>query len=94
MTAQEAALYHLPQIETFVSAKADMVTSLSINNSDSFDAGDKCLFTNGYRELNSLLPQLRVFGGCCGTDASHTEMSCLSLIVEPGESAISVPEAA
>jgi len=34
---------------------------------------------NGYQDLQKLLPGLRVFGGCCGTDHQHLDVICDAL---------------
>ena len=43
------------------------------------DTGDKCLLASGYAELFTLLPSIKVIGGCCGTDHSHLDEICESL---------------
>ena len=35
------------------------------------DDGDPEEFARGYRTLNEAMPQLNVFGGCCGSDLRH-----------------------
>ena len=44
-----------------------------LDNSTELDAGDPEDLGERYQELKRLLPGLRVFGGCCGTDHRHVE---------------------
>jgi homocysteine S-methyltransferase len=42
-----------------------------LDESETLDDGDPADFGNLYGALKAILPQLNVFGGCCGTDQRH-----------------------
>ena len=54
-------------------ANASTKSHAELDASDTLDAGDKALLARGYQELTELLPELKVYGGCCGTDHSHLQ---------------------
>jgi homocysteine S-methyltransferase len=54
-----------------IRANASTKSHAEIDNSEVLDEGDKCLLSRDYLELLTLLPNLRVIGGCCGTDHEH-----------------------
>lgn len=62
-----------------IRANASIKSHAELDASDSLDAGDKCLLAAGYVELAALLQNLKVVGGCCGTDAGHLEEICRAL---------------
>ena len=62
-----------------IRANASLKSHAELDESDTLDAGDKCLLADGYNELFDLLPSLKVVGGCCGTDHSHMEEICKTL---------------
>ncbi|WP_299553961.1 homocysteine S-methyltransferase family protein [Seonamhaeicola sp.] len=47
-----------------------------LDQSTELDAGDKEALGALHTQLKSHLPNLKVFGGCCGTDASHIKSIC------------------
>jgi S-methylmethionine-dependent homocysteine/selenocysteine methylase len=47
-----------------------------LDNSESLDIGDKCELALNYRDLKEVLPNLKVVGGCCGTDHTQIEEMC------------------
>ena len=53
------------------------------DNSETLDTGNKYKLAEEYQALRKLLPNLRVIGGCCGTDHSHLEQICNALLREP-----------
>jgi len=59
-----------------VRANASCKSHQELDNSTELDPGDKALLAAGHVDLQRLLPNLRVFGGCCGTDVSHIEGIC------------------
>lgn len=59
-----------------IRANASIKSHAELDESDMLDTGDKYLLTTGYYELKQLLPNLRVIGGCCGTDHSHIAQIC------------------
>ena len=56
-----------------IRANASTKSHAELDESETLDAGDKHLLAHGYRRLRQLLPDLRITGGCCGTDHSHLE---------------------
>jgi S-methylmethionine-dependent homocysteine/selenocysteine methylase len=59
-----------------IRANASLKSHAELEVSESLDEGDRCLIASGYYELKNSLPNLRVIGGCCGTDHSHIEKIC------------------
>jgi len=47
-----------------------------LDNCTVLDSGDPDGLAERYRDLKALLPRLRVFGGCCGTDIRHVSRIC------------------
>ena len=56
-----------------IRANASTKSHKELDESETLDAGDKCKLAEGYSKLSQLLPNLRVIGGCCGTDHTHIE---------------------
>lgn len=56
-----------------VRANSSLKSHAELDESETLDAGDKTLLASCYSYLDRLLPELRVIGGCCGTDHSHIE---------------------
>lgn len=54
-----------------IRANSSQKSHAELDESETLDAGDKDLLANCYVELDRLLPELRVIGGCCGTDHTH-----------------------
>lgn len=59
-----------------IRANASNKSHAELDESTTLDAGDKYLLAEGYAELRSLLPSLKIIGGCCGTDHSHIDQIC------------------
>lgn len=59
-----------------IRANASLKSHDELDNSTTLDAGDKCLLAEGYAELSTLLPSLKIIGGCCGTDHNHLDEIC------------------
>ncbi|WP_422349951.1 homocysteine S-methyltransferase family protein [Flagellimonas sp.] len=57
-------------------ANASCKSHAELDESTELDVGNKMEFGQLHRELQQLLPNLEVFGGCCGTDASHIKAIC------------------
>lgn len=51
-----------------------------LDNSESLDRGDIPTFCDGNIEIAQLLPNVRVMGGCCGTDEEHIEALATRLV--------------
>lgn len=56
-----------------VRANASRMSHEELDNSETLDDGDPLEFGGQYRALQAHLPELVVFGGCCGTDHRHVE---------------------
>lgn len=54
-----------------IRANASRKSHAELDESTELDAGDPAELAADYRALMAVLPGLRVFGGCCGTDVSH-----------------------
>jgi homocysteine S-methyltransferase len=66
-------------------ANASMRSHQELNDSPDLDAGDPIALGDDYAHLLTMLPRLRVLGGCCGTDLRHIgeiARACLSLNAE------------
>ena len=59
-----------------IRANASCKSHAELNDSASIDKGDKDELAGFYSQLAEVLPNLKVIGGCCGTDASHIESIC------------------
>jgi S-methylmethionine-dependent homocysteine/selenocysteine methylase len=66
-----------------IRANASTKSHAELDDAVSLDAGDKCHLASDYRELMKLLPELKVIGGCCGTDHSHIGLICRELFAVP-----------
>ena len=51
-----------------------------LDEATELDCGDREELAGWHKVLKSHLPNLRVYGGCCGTDASHVEAICESIL--------------
>lgn len=63
-----------------VRANASTKSHAELDASDTLDTGDKSRLTKGYRKLSSALPNLKVLGGCCGTDHTHLQVICDTIV--------------
>ncbi|WP_242131442.1 homocysteine S-methyltransferase family protein [Aestuariivivens marinum] len=59
-----------------IRANASCKSHEELDQSTKIDVGDKDELGKLYAQLKSLLPNLNVYGGCCGTDASHLASIC------------------
>jgi S-methylmethionine-dependent homocysteine/selenocysteine methylase len=57
-------------------ANASTKSHAELDESETLDLGDKKRLARKYHELKSLLPNLNVIGGCCGTDHTHMDLIC------------------
>lgn len=62
-----------------IRANASCKSHAELDESTTLDKGDKKELALWYGTLKSRHPQLKVFGGCCGTDHSHIEEVCQQL---------------
>lgn len=56
-------------------ANASRLSHEELDNAESLDDGNPAEFGHLHQELLGMLPNLRVIGGCCGTD--HRHVSCV-----------------
>jgi homocysteine S-methyltransferase len=54
-----------------IKANASRMSHDELDNAPELDEGNPQELAGQYRELLAVLPQLRVLGGCCGTDHRH-----------------------
>jgi homocysteine S-methyltransferase len=54
-----------------VRANASTMSHAELNEAEELDRGDVPGLARHYGELRRILPDMRVAGGCCGTDAAH-----------------------
>ena len=59
-----------------VRANASCMSHAELDESVNLDAGDKLELSEWYKILKQQLPNLMVYGGCCGTDVSHMKAIC------------------
>lgn len=62
-----------------VRANASRMSHAELDCCETLDDGDPIELGKQYVDLRHLLPSLRVFGGCCGTDLRHLVEICKSL---------------
>jgi len=62
-----------------IRANASLKSHAELDESETLDTGDKHLLADGYMQLFHLLPELKVIGGCCGTDHSHMQVICSTM---------------
>ena len=61
-------------------ANASCMSHAELDEAVELDDGNPVEFGQSYAELNQLLKNLRVFGGCCGTDHRHISEVCKSVV--------------
>lgn len=59
-----------------IRANASCKSHAELDESNEIDSGDKFELANWYTALKKQLPELRIYGGCCGTDVGHIETIC------------------
>lgn len=62
-------------------ANASKLSHAELDALGTIDAGDPTELASGYSHLKALLPNLTVFGGCCGTDVRH--VSAIANVIAP-----------
>jgi S-methylmethionine-dependent homocysteine/selenocysteine methylase len=64
-----------PWVERIVGirANASTMSHAELDEAEELDDGDPADLASRYGELAALLPNLRVVGGCCGTDHRHVD---------------------
>jgi S-methylmethionine-dependent homocysteine/selenocysteine methylase len=66
-----------------VRANASKKSHAELDKADELDPGDPQELAGHYPRLRERLPNLRVAGGCCGTDDRHIAAICAALAVAP-----------
>lgn len=62
-----------------VRANASRMSHAELDCCETLDDGDPVELAAQYKSLRQVLPRLKVFGGCCGTDHRHLLQICGSL---------------
>ncbi len=62
-----------------VRANASRMSHAELDCCETLDDGDPVELAAQYAQLRQMLPSMRVFGGCCGTDHRHLEQICAAL---------------
>ncbi|WP_299902544.1 homocysteine S-methyltransferase family protein [uncultured Ruegeria sp.] len=60
-------------------ANASRMSHAELDCCETLDDGDPVELGTQYAQLRKLLPNLRVFGGCCGTDQRHLAQICTAM---------------
>lgn len=60
-------------------ANASRMSHAELDVAEELDDGDPLELGGLYRDLGSVLPDLRIVGGCCGTDHRHVEHMCAAM---------------
>lgn len=66
-----------------VRANASRMSHAELDEAEELDAGSPAELGRAYARLKRLLPNMRVFGGCCGTDHRHVEAMADCCISQP-----------
>lgn len=64
-----------------IRANASCRSHAELDEAVELDDGNPVEFGQSYAQLNTMFKNLRVFGGCCGTDHRHINEVCKSLTV-------------
>ncbi|RLL96015.1 hypothetical protein CFD26_105731 [Aspergillus turcosus] len=56
-----------------IKANASLKSHEELDNSETLDRGDIAVYTDGFEGVLPLVPNVKVIGGCCGTDEEHLE---------------------
>ncbi len=62
-----------------IRANASCKSHAELDEMDKLDIGDVVKSGDWYRQLKTRLPNLNVFGGCCGTDDHHIHEIALAI---------------
>ncbi len=65
-----------------IRANASTKSHEELDQSTELDRGDQHDLARKYADLKKLLPNLKIWGGCCGTDHQHLKSICEKLIRE------------
>ena len=64
-------------------ANASTRSHAELDESTELDDGDPDDLARHYAQLRALMPNLNIFGGCCGTDQRHVEAICQACLRRP-----------
>ena len=70
-----------------IRANASTMSHQQLDEGEMLDAGDPADLGRRYRDLIGRMPQLRVLGGCCGTDHRHIGAICAACMPQTAMSA-------
>ncbi|HXV30358.1 MAG TPA: homocysteine S-methyltransferase family protein [Sinorhizobium sp.] len=70
-----------------IRANASSKSHAELDESETLDIGDRRDLAERYRALTGRMPQLRILGGCCGTDHRHIAAICEACLPPPALSA-------
>ncbi|MGL5793095.1 MAG: homocysteine S-methyltransferase family protein, partial [Waterburya sp.] len=63
-----------------IRANASIKSHAELDEAEELDDGNPVEFGIQYQKLQTLLPNLNIFGGCCGTDIRHIEEICKEIL--------------
>ncbi|WP_426228657.1 homocysteine S-methyltransferase family protein [Pararhizobium sp. DWP3-4] len=63
-----------------IRANASTMSHQQLDESETLDDGDPFDLGQRYRQLTRRMPQLKVLGGCCGTDHRHVAAICAACV--------------
>ncbi len=66
-----------------IRANASAKSHAELDESTELDEGDIADLAQRYRSLGRTMPNLRIFGGCCGTDHHHVAAICEACLPAP-----------
>ena len=72
-----------------IRANASTLSHAELDSADELDEGDPGELAAQYRNLQRMMPNLTVMGGCCGTDHRHIEAICLAIDKQPISTGVS-----
>jgi S-methylmethionine-dependent homocysteine/selenocysteine methylase len=68
-----------------IRANASRRSHRELDEADELDSGDPGELADEYLELKRALPEVRVLGGCCGTDTRHVAGICERWLADAGQ---------
>ena len=71
-----------------IRANASCKSHAELDEATEIDAGNVDELGHWHTIIHKKLPDLRVYGGCCGTDASHVESICKHILKPANSHAI------
>ena len=65
-----------------IRANASSKSHAELDESEVLDDGNPVELGRQYKRLTERLPDLKILGGCCGTDHRHIEAICMACVLE------------